>query len=391
MHSANPHSVSQCFDCKLHSVLAGRRYGEHHVLTTCSINIKQKDLIMKSKSTKQSPGDRDERRKPGGTERPVRRTTKVPPAEKPGRNPYKQQPVRPAAATAAVVRGPQSGGERGTKHGAADEREALFNSGAVGTFREVMVQRHEVTMIRGILIEIDGECLRVGNVIEAMPADGFELYERHVRGWLENHPLLSRAEVRFSGRWLHCILYFGTPVEIKSDRRRELWHTVIKAVQRSLPSDPEAPSLLAMTRPVGSVSSKTGRTVELIKKGEPVTELELLQFAEDLTRRGFATVTQILFGTTTVSPCPVCCKADSTLHAAAPLYRTKDPNITSRGSCYDCGKVTLTELVDLVLKGREEDAGEDAADADVEASTSSDDVDDHDCPFHVPADGQGDE
>ncbi len=345
---------------------------------------------MKSKSERRSRGDRDERRKPGKAKTPVRRTTKVAPAEKPGQHPYKQQPVRAAAATAAVVRGPQSGAGRGAKPGAADQREALFNSGAIGTFKEVMVQRHGVTLIRGILIEIDGECLRVGNVIEAMPADGFELYDRHVRGWLDNHPLLSRAEVRFSGRWLHCILYFATPVEIKSDRRRELWDTIIKAVQRSLPSDPEAPSLLAMTRPVGSVSSKTGRTVELIKAGEPVTELEVLQFAEDLTRRGFATVTQILFGTTTVSPCPICCKADSTLHAAAPLYRTKDPNITSRGSCYECGKVTLTTLVDLVLKGRDEDTGDDTTDADVAAPASGDEVDDQDCPFHVPANGQGD-
>ena len=346
---------------------------------------------MKSKSERRSPRERDERSKPGGAKRPVRRTPKAAPEEKPGQHPYKQQPVRAAAATAAVVRGPQSGGGRRAKPGAADQREALFNSGAAGTFKDVMVQRHGVTLIRGILIELDGECLRVGNVIEAMPADGFELYERYVRGWLENHPLLSKAEVRFSGRWVHCILHFATPVEIKSDRRRELWDTVIKAVQRSLPSDPEAPSLLAMTRPVGSVNSKTGRTVELIKVGEPVTELEVLHFAEDLTRRGFATVTQILFGTTTVSPCPVCCKADSTLHAAAPLYRTKDPNITSRGSCYECGKVTLTTLVDLVLKGRDEDAGDDAADADVVAPASGDEVDDQDCPFHVPADGQGDE
>lgn len=346
---------------------------------------------MKSKSEKRSPRDRDERRKPGGAKRPVHRTTKAAPEAMPGQHPYKQQPVRAAAATAAIVQGPQSIGGRGAKPGAADQREALFNSGAVGTFKEVMVQRHGVTLIRGILIEIDGECLRVGKVIDEMPADGFELYERYVRGWLENHSLLSKAEVRFSGRWLHCILHFATPVEIKSDRRRELWDTVIKAVQRSLPSDPEAPSLLAMTRPVGSVSSKTGRTVELIKAGEPVIELEVLHFAEDLTRRGFATVTQILFGTTTVSPCPICRKADSTLHAAAPLYRTKNPAITSRGACYECGKVTLTTLVDLVLKGREEDAGYEVVDADVVAPAAGDEGDAGECPFHVPANGQGDE
>ena len=146
-----------------------------------------------------------------------------------------------------------------------------------------------------------------------------------------------------------------------------------------------------MTRPVGSINSKTGRQVELIKPGEPVTELEVLHFAEDLTRRGFSTVTQILFGTTTVSPCPICQEEDSTLHAAAPLDRTKDPHITSRGSCYHCGKVTLTTLVDLVLQGREEDAHDEVADVAAVAPAIGDDIDDQDCPFHVPADGHGDE
>ncbi|MFM8704935.1 MAG: hypothetical protein ACKOHG_13900, partial [Planctomycetia bacterium] len=154
---------------------------------------------MKNKSERRSPRDRDERRKPGGAKRPARRIPKVAPVEMPGQHPYKQQPVRAAAATTAVVRGPQSGGGRGPKPGAADQREALFNGGAVGTFKEVMVQHHEVTLLRGILIEIDGECLRGGNVIEAMPVDGFKLDELHVRGWLHNHPVLRTDDGRVSG------------------------------------------------------------------------------------------------------------------------------------------------------------------------------------------------
>lgn len=337
---------------------------------------------MAGKAVKKSPRDGDERRKPGGGKTPTRRGEKKGPASTPANHPYKVPSV-PVGQSVA-------GGCRGAKPGAADQRESLFNSGDIGTFKEVMVQRHEVTLIRGILIEIDGECLRVGKVINEMPADGYELYERHVGGWLDNHPLLRKAEVRFSGRWLHCILRFATPVEIKSDRRRELWDAVVRAVQRSLPSDPAAPSLLAMTRPLGSVSSKTSRQVELIKAGEPVSEQEVLHFAEDLTRRGFATVTQILFGTTTVSPCPICRKEDSTLHAAAPLYRTRDPNITGRGSCYHCGKIALATLVDLVLKGRDEE-GSDAAEAAPSAAAAPDELDDQDCPFSIPADGQGDE
>lgn len=346
---------------------------------------------MKSKSARRSPRDRDERRKPDGAKRPVRRTTKSTPAEKPGQHPYKQQPVR-AAAGAAVVHGPQSGG-RESKPGAADQREALFNGGAVGTFKEVMTRHHEVTLLQAILIEIDGECLRVGGVIEEMPADGFELYDRHVRGWLDNHPTLRKAEVRFSGRWLHCILRFDKPVEMKSDRRRELWDMVVTAVQRALPSDPAAPSLLAMSRPVGSVNSKSGRQVELLRAGEPVTEQEILNFADDLTQRGFATVTQILFGSTTVSPCPFCREEDSTLSGTAPRYRTSNPTIINRGSCYHCGKVPLVDLIALVLKGREKDQAppEDDSHSSEPAAANAvgDDSEHDDCPFSIPAEGQG--
>ncbi len=346
--------------------------------------------MKKSIPVKKPTHDSDDRQKPSGVKQPKGRTAKGGSAAESRHHPEKPKKESSSKAPGADV-GQQASQLRSAKPGRDDQREALFNSGAVGNFREVMVLQYEVTQICGILFDIDSDCLRVGKIIDEMPADGVKLYERYVRSWLENHPLLSKAEVRFSGRGVHCILHFATPVEIKSDRRREQWDTVIRAVQRSLPSDPEAPSLLAMTRPLGSVNSKTGRQVELIKEGEPVTEQEVLHFAEDLTRRGFATVTQILFGATTVSPCPFCCKVDSTLHAAAPLYRTNDPGVTNRGTCYGCGKVTLTKLVDLVLKGREEVAVDDDANSEAVAPASGDEFDDQDCPFHVPANGQGDE
>jgi len=244
--------------------------------------------------------------------------------------------------------------QAGGQAGGSDQREALFNGGAIGVFSDVMVQEHEVTLVRGILLEIDGECLNFGGILGPPCLDGTELYERHVRKWLDNHPVLRKCEVRFSGRWVHCILRFAKPVEIRSDRQRELWKTLIRAVQRSLPTDPEAPSLLAMTRPIGSVNSKTGRGVELLRAGDPVTVVEVLQFGEDLTRRAFATTAQILFGTTTVSPCPICREEESILRCNSSHYRTTNPKITNRGSCYHCGRVTLADMIGLVLKGRED-------------------------------------
>jgi hypothetical protein len=233
-----------------------------------------------------------------------------------------------------------------------DKRESLFNGGAVGTVQNVMVQEHELTLVRGILLEIDGECLNFGGLLGPPCVDGKDLYERHVRGWLDNHPVLRKCEVRFSGRWVHCILWFAKPVEIKSDRQREHWKAIIRAVQRSLPTDPEAPSLLALTRPIGSVNSKTGRHVEILREGEPVTQTEVLQFAEDLTYRAMSTVAQILFGTTSVSPCPLCSEVDSTLNCTASQYRTTNPKVARRGTCYHCGRVTLESLLGLVLRGR---------------------------------------
>lgn len=277
--------------------------------------------------------------------------------------------------------------QEGKNHGAGDQREALFNGGEVGTFQDVMVRHQEVTLLRGILIEIDGECLNLGTVIKEMPVDGFQLYERHVRTWLNNHPVLRKAEVRFSGRWVHCILWLSTPVQITSDRRREQWDRIVEAVQGSLPADPEAPTLLAMTRPLGSVNAKTGRSVELIKEGEPVSEEEVLAFAEDLCHRGFATISQILFGSTTVSPCPLCGEQDSMLSADSMRNRVSDPRITNHGSCYHCRKVSLRDLIALVLKGRDKAPvregsfpGEPAA------------MEEHnrtDFPFPIPAQGQG--
>jgi len=349
---------------------------------------------MKSKAGKQSPRDGDERQKPGGAKQPERQRTKQGPTDKPSQHPDKPQPVRAtkvavAATSAAVVQ--QAAGSRAAKPGASDQREALFNAGATGTFKEIMVQAHEVTRLPAILIDLDIECLRIGKVITEAPADGHDLYEKYVRGWLDNHPVLRKCEVLFTGRGLHCVLRFDKPVEIKSDRRRGLWNITIKAVQRSLPSDPEAPSLLAMTRPVGSINSKNGRRVELLRAGEPVTELEVLQFAEDLTRSGFATFTQILFGSSNVSPCPICRKSDSTLYGIAPKYRTTDPQITSRGSCYHCGKVTLVSLIDLVLKGRDNEDGDDTGEGSADAEVAQVDHDDQDTPFSTTAEGQGDE
>jgi hypothetical protein len=232
-----------------------------------------------------------------------------------------------------------------------DQREALFNGGRIGTASEIAVTVQEATALRGILLEIDLECLRVGPVIKKPLRDGRELFAEVGRTWFHYHPLLRKAEVRFSGRGLHLILWLDKPIQLDSEQKRELWRHVIRAVQRALPTDPAAPDVLAMTRPVGAVNTKNGRRVETLREGQPVSEDEILQFCDDLHHRGMATVLKVLFGSESVCPCPKCGDPEQTLAPVA-SQRSSAREISNRGRCYQCGSVSLVEVIGFVLAGR---------------------------------------
>src|SRR5205823_4305741 len=81
-------------------------------------------------------------------------------------------------------------------------------------------------------------------------------YRQIVAPWLERHPVLMDAEVLCSGRGLHVIPWFANPVEFSTDAERRRWSGIIKAVQAVLPTDPSAPGLTALSRPVGSTNGK---------------------------------------------------------------------------------------------------------------------------------------
>ena len=73
-----------------------------------------------------------------------------------------------------------------------------------------------------------------------------------------------------------------------------------------MPSDPAAPALIALTRPVGSINGKNQRPVRLLKA---VTEIQpgmLLDWTEQVKRSPFQTIGQVLFGMQRVTPCPYC-------------------------------------------------------------------------------------
>jgi hypothetical protein len=99
---------------------------------------------------------------------------------------------------------------------------------------------------------------------------------------------------------------------------------------------------------------------------------------------------QILLGSTTVSPCPVCLADDSSLHGSAPRYGTSTPDVTSRGWCYHCGKVPLAALITKVVKGRGEEERDDDAHAEgAVCDVPQRDDDESDVPFSTTADCQG--
>ena len=149
-----------------------------------------------------------------------------------------------------------------------DLREALFNDGAIGMAAQIAVPAEMITALRGILIDQDLKMFISPLANFAVPTPK-ELYDQVVGPWLERDPLLKNAEVRDSGNGLHVILRFDPAFEFVSQGERDRWAALVKVVQRVMPSDPNAPGITALTRPVGSVNSKCGRTVTLLAPAIP--------------------------------------------------------------------------------------------------------------------------
>jgi hypothetical protein len=158
---------------------------------------------------------------------------------------------------------------------------------------------------------------------------------------LGRHPVLAAAEVRDTGRGVHALIHLDPPVVFTTTGERDKWAAAVEVVQRVLPTDPDAPGLTALTRPVGSINSKTGRAVSVLKTGTPVAPAEVLALAEDVRRTPFRTIVGIVFGPQT-SPCPICRKPDTRLGV-----------FDKSGVCYGgCGKVKVDRVFDSLYVPR---------------------------------------
>jgi len=220
-----------------------------------------------------------------------------------------------------------------------DLREQLFNSGAVGLITEVSFPEANVTQLNAIMTDIDPKMFNDQIADEATKADPQRFYEYVVRPMLERHPVLAKAQVRASGSGLHVLLHMNPPVVFRSESERSMWSSIVKVIQRILPSDPNAPGITILTRPLGSINSKTGRVVKLLAPGEPVAPDEVMALFNTVREAPVGTIQRIMLGDERISPCPICQKEGSSLSAM------------DRGArCYGCGKVSLSQVYDVFLQ-----------------------------------------
>jgi hypothetical protein len=220
-----------------------------------------------------------------------------------------------------------------------DWRQQLFNQEEVGPITRVSMPAESITRLHGILLDIDPGLFRPEVIPDAVRSSPAKFFERAVAPWLDRDPALQGAEVIVSGRGLHLITRFAEPILIGTDAERMRWDAIVRMVQAALPTDPCAPGITALTRPVGSINGKNGVTVTRLREATPTSRERILTLYERMRDQPFSTVMRLLYGQTRVSPCPICAIENSTLSG---LDRV--------GICYGkCGKAKLSALYGTLL------------------------------------------
>jgi hypothetical protein len=224
-----------------------------------------------------------------------------------------------------------------TTNSPLDFREQLYNDRRTGLIHEVQLPLERVTTLHGVMIDLDPKLYRAGNPFFPPAADPRAFYQG-IKPVLDRHPLARHAEVRMSGTGLHVLIWFGPAVELHSESDQRRWDHIVGLVQCSLPADPGAPRITALTRAVGSLNSKNGATVEVLKPGEPVTPKEVEAFVARVLDAPFREIASVLLGHDRISPCPVCAGNGSRLDV-----------LDHEGKCYGgCDRVGPDALLDCV-------------------------------------------
>ena len=212
-----------------------------------------------------------------------------------------------------------------------DRREALFNEGAVGEITEVQRSKSEVTSIKGIMLDLDPHLINP----DFLPSTPTKIqFAQHVERWCQNHPTLAKAEIRMTGSGVHVLLWPDTPIVLNSTADQDRWDGVIKTIQGCLPTDPAQPGITACTRPIDSINSKNSASVQRATEGKKVTEKELLDLADQMIEEPVKTFCLIVFGSDSISPCPICSAKESKFTAYKHV-----------GKCYECKSINLQKLL----------------------------------------------
>ncbi len=240
------------------------------------------------------------------------------------------------------------GGNPRSADGRVDWREQPYNGGEIGTFEDVQLPLAMITSVGSIVFDLDLDHFRTTAPVDGAAGDPERFYQNTLTHWLARHPALAGVEVRDTGRNLHGVLPLQERVALAGDGDQRPWDGIVRAVQAALPVDPDQPGLTALTRPVGSINSRTGRPVRILRPGKPTPVADVLTLYDAMARNPFRTVAGILFGSDRVSPCPVCKAEGSSLSA-----------LDFAGQCYgSCGKVGLERLYDVFLAPRARRGGE---------------------------------
>jgi hypothetical protein len=220
-----------------------------------------------------------------------------------------------------------------------DVRETLWNEVRTGPAGSIQVPIERITLLRGILLDLDPARLLAENPWFPPAADPAE-FHAGIQDVLRRHPLARHAEIRRSGTGLHGIIWLAPPVELTSAAEQTWWANLVRATQCSLPVDPNAPGITSLTRAIGSKNSKNGAVVAVLEPGEPIDPAGVIAFVEGLAKAPFKTVATILLGSDHLRPCPICL-----------LDGTHLDVLDRVGRCYGrCGDVSMPQLFDAIYK-----------------------------------------
>jgi len=203
----------------------------------------------------------------------------------------------------------------------------------------IQVPAERITTLHGFMVDLDPAKLAPDNPLFP-PADSPRAFHEAIKPILGRYPLAHHAEVRVSGTGLHLIIKLEPAVELRTAPDQQRWGAIVRAAQSTLPGDPDAPGITALTRPVGSVNSKNGAVVEVLAPGEPVDPARVVEFVEGLAKAPFKAVATVLLGADRVRPCPACRGEGSRLDV-----------LDQSGRCYGgCAEVTPEQLFDLMYR-----------------------------------------